>query len=108
MEYVDLSEHVACFLTDGYFESKNCFRELLRAVLTSKTLIIMLEAEPGKHGGLGWHEIDERVRRACLLASSDFWDLQAEIKQWDLGPGASGVPSPDELLQVLKRCYGVL
>ena len=38
-EYVDISDLSLIFLSDGYFSSPNCMRELLRAVITGKRIM---------------------------------------------------------------------
>lgn len=49
--YIDQSEHVLCYLSDGYFASKSCLAELLRAVFLGKPIRLLLEPNP-KFGGL--------------------------------------------------------
>ena len=51
-EYVDVSSVSLVFCSRGYFESANCMRELLRAVVTRKPILPLLEPEQNK-GGLG-------------------------------------------------------
>ena len=41
MEGIDCSHVVLVFCTDGYFRSPNCMRELLRASLAKKPIILM-------------------------------------------------------------------
>jgi len=50
-EFVDKSEKTLVFCSAGYFQSPNCMRELLRAVVTRKPVIALLEVE-AKHGGM--------------------------------------------------------
>lgn len=78
-EYVDRSSTVLIFLSDGYFESANCMRELLRAMYDNKPIITLHETSV-KHGGLTLKDIEtglEGVPR--LLAATT---LGAEIKEW--------------------------
>ena len=51
-EYVDVSSTILVLVTKGYFQSPNCMREMMRAVVTGKPIVVMLEPE-ASHGGLG-------------------------------------------------------
>ena len=64
--YIDRSDTVLVLATRGYFESKNCMRELRRAVMAEKQLICMLEPEAAK-GGLTLTEIRELLKAEPLL-----------------------------------------
>ena len=55
-EYVDASAMSLIFCSQGYFSSPNCMRELLRAAVTRKPILTLLEPE-AKHGGLTLDEI---------------------------------------------------
>ena len=57
-EYVLSSEHILIFLSQGYFQSPNCMRELLCAVFEGKPLITLLEPDT-KHGGLRRDEVPD-------------------------------------------------
>lgn len=102
-EYIDVSCSVLIFLSDGYFTSPNCTRELLRAVVTGKPIILMLELEE-KHGGL--RDVHRRPVKAAAIrqaihghlqaAASEpcdkrgvsytnryaMWELDVEVKEW--------------------------
>ena len=78
-EYVDASAKVLVFCSDGYFASPNCMRELLRAVLTGKPIVAMLEPEVLK-GGLSLEQV-----KAMLAAADERyegWGLAAEMEAW--------------------------
>ena len=62
-EYVDASSVTLILCSRGYFESPNCMRELLRAVLTGKPMVAMLEPE-AKHGALSPDEIRAQLDEA--------------------------------------------
>jgi len=89
-EYVDASSVCLIFCSGGYFNSPNCMREMLRATLTHKPILAMLEPET-IHGGLSIDEVRSQLR-ACELPcekhgktfASKFamWGLQEEVKTW--------------------------
>ena len=103
MEYVDRSQQFLCFLTEGYFASKNCFRELLRAVAKGKPCIVMLEPEAKRHGGLAYNDLVSGMKEACDLASST-WELDREWASWRVGIDGlpEKLPTCDELLEALS------
>ena len=59
-KYLDVSRHVLVFVSEGYFESPNCMRELLRAVFKSKPIIALTEPE-AKRGGLTTENVREEL-----------------------------------------------
>ena len=59
-EYIDNSDAVLILATHGYFQSKNCMRELRRAVSAKKQIICVIEPET-KKGGLTLSEIKEQL-----------------------------------------------
>jgi len=91
--YIDRSHHVLVFATSGYFQSRNCLRELLRSVFSRKPIIALLEPETRK-GGLTQAQI-----RVELQGSSDAFvsmGLTDEMESWGLP-----VPSVDALFDAL-------
>jgi len=89
-EYVDVSVVVLIFASRGYFQSPNCMREILRAVVKRKPILAMLEPEREK-GGLTQdeifrevHEADTTCEKAGKWYSSKYvlWGLDAEVKDW--------------------------
>mmetsp|Transcript_25715 Transcript_25715/g.76648 ORF Transcript_25715/g.76648 Transcript_25715/m.76648 type:complete len:108 (-) Transcript_25715:211-534(-) len=50
-EYIQRSQVVVVFLSQGYFRSTNCLREVRAAIELGKPLILVHEADPGKSGG---------------------------------------------------------
>ena len=89
--YVDRSSAVLVFCSKGYFQSRNCMRELLRATVTNKPIIAMLEPEASK-GGLTREQIRTELETAesTLIAN---WGLDAELAEW----GVESTPSADEM-----------
>ena len=78
-EFVDRSVVVLIFLSDGYFHSKNCVRELLRAVMLQKPLIVLGEAE-SFHGGLTLEQVTEQLDAAATRL--EYWGLRDEMVKW--------------------------
>ena len=70
--YVDRSQVILIFCSRGYFESKNCCRELTSAVMKGKRLIALLESEV-KHGGMGVAEV--RAELQAMEARYDTWGM---------------------------------
>ena len=68
-EYVDASSVTLIFVSEGYFNSENCMRELLRAILTSKDLVVLLEPD-ARHGGLSAAQRRPRAALASLHCSA--------------------------------------
>ena len=97
-EYVDVSQVTLVFCSQGYFGSANCMRELLRAVLTSKPIITLLEPEV-RRGGLTTDQILEQLREADSQYES--WGLAQEVRGWAAAEGLGAMPSADELYAAL-------
>ena len=78
-EYVDVSAVSLVLCTAGYFQSPNCMREILRAVVTGKPIVALLEPE-AKHGGLK----QEEIRAQLLEADGNYvkWGLAKEVESW--------------------------
>jgi hypothetical protein len=96
-ESVDASYAFLAFVTDGYFKSKNCFRELLRAMCMKTKILVMFESEVGKHGGISLEEALKQLQSG-LRAASGKWGLAEEIRTW---PGSFHVPSFEDMQQML-------
>ena len=92
-EYVDASGLTLIFLSDGYFTSPNCLRELLRAALTKKPILALFETER-KHGALTRDEILEQLRKAD--AKYELWGLSSDVKSWGYD-----MPTPEHLYESL-------
>lgn len=78
-EYVDASCLILVFVSDGYIKSPNCMRELLRAVVTQKPIMALVELET-KHGALTRAQVQERLQEADDLYES--WGMAAEVRSW--------------------------
>jgi hypothetical protein len=76
---VDRSDVFLAFLSAGYCQSKNCIRELLRAVVTNKPVVALLESDP-KHGCLTLEQLSDGLRQAVRKMAE--WHLDAELAQW--------------------------
>lgn len=91
--YIDRSQHVLIFATSGYFQSRNCLRELLRSAFRRKPIIALLEPEARK-GGLSQPQIRMELQGASdALASLGLMD---ELEEWGFA-----VPSVDDLFGAL-------
>ena len=78
-EYVDASQLTLVFVSDGYFASPNCMRELLRAVVRDKPITAMMEPEK-KHGGLTSKEVATQLLEADGYYEQ--WGLAREVTAW--------------------------
>ena len=103
-EYVDDSSTVLVFISQGYFQSLNCMRELVRATVTAKPIIAVVEPD-AKHGGLGIEEVSEELRQMSAPMERNgmsyegrykMWGLDAEIQAWGHTP-----PSYEDLYAAL-------
>ena len=61
--YIDRSLNILVFCSDGYFDSKNCMRELISATIKKKPIIPLIETE-SKRGGLSLEEVKVALLRA--------------------------------------------
>lgn len=82
-EYVDISEVVLVFVSEGYFKSQNCMRELLRGMARAKPLITLVESEE-KHGAMTREEVQQALQQADSKYAMRWGDayLGAEVKTW--------------------------
>ena len=78
-EYVDKSEMILIFISDGYFSSPNCMRELLRAMHMKKPLLTLMESERRK-GALTREEVRMRLKEANENYAK--WGLADEMDAW--------------------------
>jgi len=78
-EYLDRSTLVVIFVSDGYFVSPNCMRELLRANFDQKPILALIEPE-AKRGGL----TQEKVQAQLQAAEGSYarWGLADEMREW--------------------------
>lgn len=93
-EYVDVSSVMVVYITDGYFFSPNCMRELLRAIFKRVRLCAVVEHDPSK-GGLSREQMTEQLAYShAQMASSG---LAADLASW----GFADPPSVAAILDML-------
>ena len=68
--YIDESQCVLVFLSRGYFESRNCQREVVATVEKSKPLVPLWEKDQG-HGGAPVSELRARCQEDLRTAVFD-------------------------------------
>ena len=68
--YIGRSRTVLVYCSSGYFQSRNCMRELRAAVASRTPLVALIESEPS-HGGLTMAEV--RRQLAQVQESYDRW-----------------------------------
>ena len=68
--YIDASDTILVFASAGYFERRNCIRELRRSVQKGKRIIAMLETDT-KHGGLTQAQVEDELRRSPHVMSPE-------------------------------------
>ena len=81
-----MSETVLVFVSEGYFVSPNCLRELLRAVFDKKPIVTVIEVE-AKHGALATEEV--RAQLDAAEASYARWGLVDDMATWSSKPPPS-------------------
>jgi hypothetical protein len=89
--YIDRSDVVLVLATQGYFTSRNCMRELRRAVDQSKQLVCVVEqptAAEAKKGGLTVSEIHEQLGSHNTLPL-DGSLVPALVAAWNARPPAT-------------------
>ena len=92
--YIARSKQVLVFASQGYFQSKNCMREIRSSVARGVPLLALLEPDPAK--GLKEHTIKEQL----LVGWRDehgLHEVAASYAAW----GFKGGPSRDELVAAL-------
>ena len=92
-EYVDKSEAVLIFLSNGYFHSANCMRELLRAVFRRKRLITLSESDLD-HGRVMREEVYSWLQEAD--EKYEKWGLAGEMETWGMA-----IPTPGFFFDLL-------
>jgi hypothetical protein len=102
-EFVDKSHVIVVFVSAGYFHSPNCMRELLRAVLTNKMMVTLVETEM-KHGALPTGDMERQLEQA--IESCERWKLTKEVAQWQENEGLGRMPTSNQLVQALFGRYG--
>ena len=82
-EYLDRAEVCLIFVSKGYFQSVNCMRELLRAVMQGKRIVALLETEE-RHGGMTLEQVKVELGEADGKYCSRWGDanLSEEVKGW--------------------------
>ena len=89
-EYVDASSLTLIFISEGYFSSENCMREILRAVVTGKPIITLMESEVGK-GGVTQERVLQQLGDAAAPCEKNgaqypskfaMWKLTKEMTDW--------------------------
>ena len=86
--YVDRSDFILIYLSQGYIESKNCMRELRSAVSKRKPIVALQDIDLTR-GGITWGDVCER-----LLASD------AKYNGW--GFEGDGGPKGEQLISALE------
>jgi len=92
-EYMDVSAQALVFVSDGYFVSPNCMRELLRAFHLKKP-IITLQEQDQKKGGLTPEQVRRQLHEADAMLTR--WGLSEELEEWNCPR-----PTPDQLYDAL-------
>ena len=82
-EYVDRSQLCLIFISDGYFTSPNCMREILRAVFDKKPILALTEPEARK-GGLTREQVQAQLEAAD--SKYERWGLAREMSDWGFVP----------------------
>jgi hypothetical protein len=73
--YIEETDRLLVHLSKGYFESKNCMRELTTAARLKKHVIAILDPD-SSHGGLSKDEVHEHLCQAASMY--DRWGFMAE------------------------------
>ena len=98
-EYVDASSVTLIFVSDGYFNSENCMREFLRAVVTGKPMVTLMESE-AKKGGLTQNRVLQQLCEAATSCDKNgkaypskyaMWGLANEMTAWGYEMPSAGV-----------------
>ena len=71
--YIDRTTTILVYCSKGYFQSRNCMRELISATIKQKPIIALIDPETS-HGGLSVEEVRSQLLEAennfCLLYTS--------------------------------------
>lgn len=73
-------------------------RELLRAVMTLKPIITIVEPEK-KHGALTYQDVCKELQNAVGML--DEWGLAADIQLWQQEEGLGSAPTAEQLVDAL-------
>ena len=106
-EHIEHSSAVLVFCTDKYLKSRACARELFRAVLLKKPLIVVLEPDETR-GGLSPEKIKHRLATERYApfrepnAAKDQpwakrWALEQEVTKW----GFDEIPTGQQIIEAL-------
>ena len=63
--YIDRTDTILVFCSEGYFTSKNCMRELVASVVKGKEIVALVDPEPN-HGGLSQDEVESQLAKVKL------------------------------------------
>jgi hypothetical protein len=74
--YIDRTSTILIYCSKGYFQSKNCVRELVATVNYQKPIIGLIDPE-ASHGGLSVDEVHAQLLQADLVAISK-WSFRAQ------------------------------
>ena len=99
-EYLNKSNIILIVCTKGYFDSKNCMREMLRAVLMDKQIIMLMEPEVD-HGAMLKPEVRQALKDAEESGSYERWGLLDEVAEWHQYENLPPMPSCDEIMEKL-------
>ena len=80
--YIERTNTILVYCSRGYFNSKNCMRELVASVQKAKPIIALIDTETA-HGGLNREEVHR-----CLMAA------EGSYAEWGFG---ESTPSGQEL-----------
>lgn len=93
-----------CYLSEGYFDSISCMRELLWAVHLRKPVVVLVELNP-MFGGLSIDEARWRLENAYSRFSE--WGILEELAEWVTNQSSS-VDRPDVSLPDLTQISDAL
>ena len=99
-EYIRESACVQLFLSKGYFQSRNCLREVRSTVMHMKPIILCHEADPAK-GGLKLKESSNE----CLPELRPFVFTTVEYQvNWETGKMTRKDAEKAQPLAIVQRC----
>ena len=93
--YIERSAAVLVFCSQGYFQSKNCMRELRSSVQKGKPIVTLMDPDT-KKGGLS----EEEVKKTLLHGWTDEWGEHKTEEVWESWGFEAG-PSPRDLIAAL-------
>ena len=99
-EYLDKSAVVLILVSEGYFNSPNCMRELLRAFVTGKPIVVLAEPD-SKKGGMTSEQVMQQLREAEAPYKKHGEEFPSKYVMWGLAREVEGwgyhMPSADVL-----------